>query len=290
MRREFLVLALIFLVACTTPPTAPEREDLVPQNSPSTGYEPLPEIAPPQEEQERLPENLIAYDHLAVSGAKLPQKVTFLTDDGVKIEGSYFRPDSVPAPTIIMLHMLGRSKGDYSKLAKAFQQSGFAVLSIDFRGHGGSVYKDSQRIAYQQFEASEWLKLSSDIAAAKRYLEKNDEMSSLGIMGASLGANAALEYASQDKDVNTIVLLSPGEEYKGILATPYAETFGNRPSLLLVSKEDQYASDSSIALNETLQGPHRLVVFQGDKHGTDMLLSNEKTDDEIFTWFSFYLS
>jgi hypothetical protein len=59
--------------------------------------------------------------------------------------------------------------------------------------------------------------------------------------------------------------------------------------LLITSKGDTYSHTSSLTLNETFKGPHRLVVYDEEKQGTDMLLGYSLVDDEIFTWFSYFL-
>lgn len=71
------------------------------------------------------------------------QKVSFLTDDGVLIVSTYYPPASSHRTTnaIILLHMFGRDRNDWNAFASNLSNStnGYAVLSIDFRGHGESI-------------------------------------------------------------------------------------------------------------------------------------------------------
>src|SRR5439155_11830709 len=64
-------------------------------------------------------------------------------DDGVRIATTLYLPDGTPPtagwPGIVMLHGLGGSRGEMNLLAEAyFVRRGYAVLTYDARGHGGS--------------------------------------------------------------------------------------------------------------------------------------------------------
>jgi pimeloyl-ACP methyl ester carboxylesterase len=78
--------------------------------------------------------------------------VNFLTDDGVSIIGSYYSPlnvvsnasSSTTTPTVILLHMLGKDRSTWNAFASTLsQKGGYAVLSIDLRGHGESVKQNN---------------------------------------------------------------------------------------------------------------------------------------------------
>src|ERR1700756_2550641 len=55
------------------------------------------------------------------SGGTIGQRVSFLTDDGVLIVGTYYSPASSPQTTptksIVLLHMLGRNRNDWNSFA-----------------------------------------------------------------------------------------------------------------------------------------------------------------------------
>lgn len=284
---------MVFLVACSAPVQI-ESEELVPVTEPesiepSATIKEAPESSLEEKETQDMPESLLTFNYLSVSGATIPQKVDFVTTDGVKIVGSYFAPSVTPAPTIMMLPMLGRTKGDYTQMARAFQNKGFAVLTIDLRGHGKSVYQDGNRFSYRDLKKEDWISTLEDIKAAKKFLTKQDEASSIGILGASLGANAALRYAVEDDDIAALVLLSPGLEYQGISTLDAVTTYGERPILILATQDDDYAAFSSEQLNDQATGPHKLVIYDGKEHGSDIITHHLKADDEIYTWFNYFL-
>jgi predicted alpha/beta-fold hydrolase len=128
------------------------------------------------------------------------ERVRFITADFVEIQGQYYAgKQGIKSPAVIMLHPIGGSSDTpgWSDLAKKLQEKNFAVLTFDFRGHGGSVNvtpqfwtaepsnqqlksfkgpKSKSNIAQGDFKtSSNVVSFINDICAAKRYLDtKND--------------------------------------------------------------------------------------------------------------------
>ena len=62
------------------------------------------------------------------------------TSDGFIIKGEFWTPRKKGrAPAALLLHDTLRDKADHEKIATNLNKRGFAVLSIDLRGHGKSV-------------------------------------------------------------------------------------------------------------------------------------------------------
>ena len=66
------------------------------------------------------------------------RSVTLHTDDGVTISGTFFEGPRRPAPAVILLHMLTRTRDDWEAFANRLADAGIHALAIDFRGHGAS--------------------------------------------------------------------------------------------------------------------------------------------------------
>ena len=69
--------------------------------------------------------------------------VSFTTKDGQLLSGSYFAPkvskkSTAPSPAALLIHDAMKSRGDFEELASYLQKKGFAVLTLDLRGHGDS--------------------------------------------------------------------------------------------------------------------------------------------------------
>jgi len=201
----------------------------------------------------------------SAEGKKLPSG-TATTTDGMTI--SYQMYSNPGKPGVILLHMLGRTRTDWHTIAKWLQENGFAVIAIDFRGHGLSMGD------LESFTAQDYNAMVEDVKAAKSVLQaQGGDVSRLSIIGASIGANIALKYAANDLDVKTAVLLSPGLEYRGV-KTEAAMSKLNRPVLLVASTDDPTSAESVQTLSP--RNPYAQIKMYTDAgHGTNMFA---KTD------------
>jgi dienelactone hydrolase len=149
------------------------------------------------------------------------QNVKFDSYDGVELHGSFYASGG-RAPCVLMVHKIGenRDKEDWKALAKSLQEKGFTVLAFDLRGHGDSTdvgpsfwhgpnmtikgaSPTKRKISYKDFPPNYLPYLVNDIAAAKRYLDKQSEAkacnsSNVIVIGAQDGATlGALWIASE---------------------------------------------------------------------------------------------
>jgi len=176
---------------------------------------------------------LALYGLPQASGADKSERVNFDTSDGVKIEGTYYASDKKQkAPCVILLHDFdsnggsSRSEG-FDSLATKLQEKGFAVLTFDFRGYGQSTSvssefwnnqkakhnmgvqnflrnsqlaaagKAAKTISHKQFFANYYPNLVNDIAAAKTFLDNQNDGQDLNsrnvvVIGAGQGATLGL--------------------------------------------------------------------------------------------------
>ena len=200
--------------------------------------------------------------------------VTLKTEDGIMLKGTFYQGNT-NGKGIILLHMLGRTRRDWDAFASRLQRKeGYSVISIDSRGHGESS-------GDRGFVSGELNKMALDVKAAKQFLA-DKEISTVGIAGASIGANTALNYAASDPSVKSIVLMSPGLDYRGVQTEQSSKKYGGNV-LVIASREDSYAADSSQALYGNIPGKKQIKIYQGLGHGTAML-SSEEVQSMIFDW------
>ena len=211
-----------------------------------------------------------------VGEAPATRTVKMATEDNILLLGSYYAPKRSGAPGLVLLHMLGRQRSDWDELARRLQGDGYAVLAIDLRGHGESRGK------------REWTAMTRDAAAAWEWLGKQEEVDAgrRGLIGASIGANIALNFAADEPGVRTVILLSPGLDYHHVTAAEAMKRYGERPVLIVASSEDSYAADSSRQLDELARGKHRLQMYDGQGHGTQMLGKGNGLEELIEQWLA----
>ncbi len=202
-----------------------------------------------------------------VSQAPKKDSVSFNTEDGKTIKATYLNGTGKP---IILLHMLGRDRHSWDSFSKELNKK-WPVLSLDFRGHGESSGN------WKDFSEQDFRNMTVDVKAGKEFLKKQGlNVSDLIIIGGSIGANTALNYGVQDKSVKTIILMSPGLEYRGVTTEDTIAKYDGK-ILLIASSEDEYSAETCMRLNE-LAGDSTLKIYNNLGHGTDMLTSKEVRD------------
>jgi pimeloyl-ACP methyl ester carboxylesterase len=225
---------------------------------------------------------------LAFTDGKLSR---FTTKDGVEIIGSMWMPQQEVSPGVILLHMLGHDRHDWDSFAERLLNQGYAVVSIDLRGHGESTKQDDKTLDYKKFSDADYEKMPLDVQPVIDFLrdDKRVDGDRITIIGASIGANVALQVAASDPKIKTVVLLSPGKNYHGLTTEVAMLDYGKRPVLVAASEEDQYAAGSSRDLKQLAQGDSRLLMYKGVGHGTNMLGKETDLDDQIVDWLIKYL-
>jgi len=165
----------------------------------------------------------------SASRADVPkaQKVLLETFDKVQLTGSWYASgaDATKSPVVLLLHKIGGScqQEGWEALAQLLQEKGFAVLALDFRGHGdsknvkpmdfwnvrhningirgGNRTKDA--IDWKEFTPAYYPMLVNDIAAAKQFLEQKNNarecnISDLYVVGAEEGAGLAMLWMASE--------------------------------------------------------------------------------------------
>ena len=242
----------------------------VPTDEPLSTSEPPEEptlIAPSETGAEEISSNLS--EEVLISVGDLDMAGTF-----------YFPQDhSPPWPGVILIHMLHGDRSQWETFPEQLAEAGFAVLSIDLRGHGatgGSVNWDLAITDLQQV----W-----SMFAARQDIDQDRT----AIIGASIGANLALLSSSNEASVRTSVLLSPGLNYAGVETGEAMESYADRPVLIVASQEDAYAANSSTTLEDNALGESQLIMYKNAGHGTFMFRSEPELSRVITEWLALYL-
>jgi alpha-beta hydrolase superfamily lysophospholipase len=216
---------------------------------------------------------------LAVLMAAVPprasQRVTFRADDGVTLAAAWYEPASRPAPAVILVHMLQKSRRDWDQLATRMAGEGLGVLAVDLRGHGES-----------QGGAQDYTAMVQDVRAARRYVSSRADVTpgKIGIAGASIGATLAVLAAADDSGVASVALLSPTLEYRSLRIDAAVRKYGARPLLLVASDDDGYAARTVKELQKA-GGTREMILLTRAGHGTAMLGSDSDLGQRLVEWF-----
>lgn len=133
----------------------------------------------------------------AIAAAQAPAEDFFLTTpDGMKLMATYRPGKKADLPGILILHGIYNSRQQVAENAAWLAARGFAVLTIDFRGHGQSSD------AMHTYGLDELI----DAQTAFDWLKKRQNGAPVGIIGISLGGAASLLGANGPVAADALVL------------------------------------------------------------------------------------
>jgi dienelactone hydrolase len=120
-----------------------------------------------------------------------------------------FPPDHRP-PAIVMVHGFTADRQFMSTLARRIAQNGYAVLAIDVSGHGANRNPFPGGLANADA-------LRPDVRKAVDFLRSYQfvDGSRIAVMGHSMGASAALDYATVDPALKGAIMISGGFSLTG---------------------------------------------------------------------------
>jgi hypothetical protein len=190
------------------------------------------------------------------------EPVTFMTDDGVRLEGELRMPDDPPRGSAVMCHAHPRHGGSkdhpvlWSVRNELAGKRGLATLGFNFRGIMGSAGtygggRDELR----------------DVRAAIGAVRERADGPTL-TFGWSFGSSVALREAFDDERVSALALfgapLRPNDVELPPMPSPSELRLLKRPLLLLAGANDEYCpADDLRAYGE---GVAEVVIMDGTDH------------------------
>lgn len=152
------------------------------------------------------------------------------------------RPAKQRPPAVVLVHGFAADRVAMSTLARRLAQNGYAVLAIDLHGHGSNRNPFALGVAEDNV-------MRGDIRAAVDYLRNSQlvDAARIVVMGHSMGAGAALDYATQDPNIAGAVMISGG----------FALWGNQRPCnalFILAERDPVFIRDDSIKIAGMLAG------------------------------------
>lgn len=213
----------------------------------------------------------------------------------IKATLSYVKIDGVKKyPTVVLLHSLGYSSLAWGNLITDLNNAGYAVIAIDFRGHGKSIYDTSlHQKSWTYFTPKAYLKFPSDVITLLNQAQKNSKkvsMDNLAIVGADIGANTAVLVAKMlPKKPKALVLISPTTNFKGLYIPIAMAQMGQIPILSMVSTKDRFCVQEQQSLSKFAQGGFYAKNYPVGGMGMMMLKLNPSMSQDITRWLLKYL-
>jgi pimeloyl-ACP methyl ester carboxylesterase len=142
--------------------------------------------------------------------------VRLVANDGVPIIGSYWPGAHADGPAILLLHGINNTRDRLSRQALWLNGLGYAVLAVDFRGHGESG------AVQRSFGWEE----SRDARAAVAFLRAGSPHRRIGVIGVSLGGAASLTGPEGPLPVEAMVLQAVYPDLRTAIANRIARVGG----------------------------------------------------------------
>jgi dipeptidyl aminopeptidase/acylaminoacyl peptidase len=188
---------------------------------------------------------------------------------------------NAPFPGVMLLHMLGSNRAVWDEVGLMDQllRSGYAVIAVDMRGHG------------ETGGDPDWVLAETDLQLVWEAFTALPEVDGArtAVVGASIGSNMSLITGANIPAVQTVVMLSPGLDYRGVMPGERLGDWGERPLFIAASEEDAYSADSSRTLVEEADGEAVLQMYQGAGHGTNMFGPQPDLIALILDWLNEHL-
>lgn len=204
--------------------------------------------------------------------------VGYVMDDGASLLGTLYRPTSGDRdlPGVILLPMYVETRQVWEPFARQLARRGFAVLTLDLRGQGESS------------GPPDWVRSIQDVRQVARTFADRQEVDGerLAVVGASNAANIALNAAADEPGIRTLILLSPGLNYRGIAANDALAKLEGRQIYVLASEADTIAGDWPFRMQEMARDRVFLRAYPGDAHGSFLLTAQPGVLNEMARWLN----
>jgi len=192
-------------------------------------------------------------------------------------------------PVVVLLHSIGASSADWGAIPQKFNEAGFAVLNVDLRGHGKSIYNvNLDKKYWQNMSLKAFSKNPKDITGLLNYVKeehKNISFSNYIIMGADLGANTGILTAQKMKTKPfALVLISPQTTFKGLYVPVALADLTSSDVLFVYSKQDANTIKEINTLKRFAQKQVTDIVCQAGGSGLNLIKTNPKSVYEIVNW------
>ena len=226
------------------------------------------------------------------------QELTVPASDGFSIRAVLEYPKikgQKEYSTVVLLHSLGYSSQWWETLPDDLLNQGYAVLSIDLRGHGKSVYNSKLvRTSWKSMTNAAFAKYPDDVVKVIEYVKKENSkkifFNNWAIVGADIGASSAILAADKiGYKPKTIVLLSPVVETRGLYIPVSLAHLDNVDIFSISGTADLGSAEAEDYLKKFAQAA--FVTYKSEARSMGMLmLKNDTSLAKIITaWVSEYL-
>ena len=220
-----------------------------------------------------------------------------LTKDGFSMTAKLEYPkikEKKNFSTVVLIHSLGYSSEWWENLPDELLDNGYAVLFIDLRGHGNSVYNSKLiRISWNSLTNNAFAKYPSDVISVIDYIKNENKrtfFNNWAIVSSDVGAITAIHVANElEYKPKTIVMLSPIVQAKGLYAPVKLAELNNIDFLAITGKTDIVGLEASNYLKKFAQSTYAEYMADSKSNGMLLLKHDPTLAKVIVSWIKEYI-
>ena len=226
------------------------------------------------------------------------KNITTVAEDGFILKAKLTYPKikaKKQYSTVILLHSLGTNSDWWGSLPESLLENGYAVLSIDLRGHGASVYNSKLvKVSWKSLTNNSFRKYPSDVIQIinniKDEYPRMTFFDNYVIVGSDIGASAGVIAADKLKvKPASIVLLSPVVQTRG-LYIPVSIAQLDVDFLSISSTSDETSVEAEKYLKKFAQKEFQIYDSQSNHTGMIILKNDPEIVPIITEWIKQYLN
>ncbi len=191
--------------------------------------------------------------------------VTFLTEDGLQLRGSYWEPRDDGAISLLLLHDKDADRSVWDPYINFFLSRGWSVLTFDLRGHGESLKHETRANLLPPGTPETPLEAGwpLDVQAALAFLARQPKANPArrATIGLGLGADLAYAAAARGWGTASTVCVSPDGERAHAFAGH--GVFQPRAVYLMYGALDPTGADAALAFAASAIYPAECMAYEG---------------------------
>ena len=228
----------------------------------------------------------------------ISKEITATSVDGFTMKGYLEYPkikNQKEFPTVVLLHSIGYSSDWWCNLPQYLLNQGYAVLKIDLRGHGKSVYNSKlSRTSWSSMTNNAFAKYPDDVIKVIEQVKSENTKKvffhNWAIVGSDIGASTAILAADKiSYKPKTLVLLSPVVETKGLYVPVKLANLDKIDIFSISGTNDNTGHNAQEYLKKFSQATFATYTSESRSNGM-LMLKNDNTLARIITsWIKEYL-
>jgi alpha-beta hydrolase superfamily lysophospholipase len=220
-----------------------------------------------------------------------------VTKDGFSMTAKLEYPkvkDKKDFSTVVLLHSLGYSSEWWGTLPDSLLNKGYAVVLVDLRGHGTSVYNSKlTRVSWKSMKNKAFLKYPDDVITVMDYIKNNNKrtfFNNWAFVGTDIGAATSVLVANKiNYKPSTIVMLSPVIQTKGLYIPVKFAELNNIDVLSVTGTDDINGAKTNDYLKKFAQSTYAEYISESKSTGMLLLKNDESLSSVISAWIQQYL-